>query len=157
MNLFGRIFSAFGRTRIGGWTIRNVVTPLDRKLYRWTSGRITISAMAFPTLLLVTVGRKSGKERITPLIYLRDGEKLLVGSSNVGLEQSAAWPLNIAANPAVRVQIGKSVRPYLARAGTSEEVDHYWPKFAAIYPPFATYAERSGVRKLFILEPAHET
>lgn len=156
MNWYARLFSAFGRTPVGAWCIKYLVSPLDRALYRWSQGRMSVGQLAFPTLLLMTVGRKSGKERMTPLIYLRDGANLIVGSSNVGLDRPAAWPLNVAAHPAVRVQIGTTVRPYYARPGTPEEIERYWPQFAAIYPPFAVYAQRTGVQKLFILEPRSE-
>lgn len=154
MNWYARALTAFGHTPVGAWCIKHLFSGIDSLLYRWSKGRICVAGpMLFPTLLLTTTGRKTGKERTTPLLYLRDGENLIVGSANVGMEQAAAWPLNVAANPHVRVQLGATIRPYAARPGTPDEIEHYWPQFAAIYPPFATYAARAGLRKLFVLEP----
>jgi deazaflavin-dependent oxidoreductase (nitroreductase family) len=154
MNQYARLLSAFGQTPFGAWCVKHILSRIDPWIYRWSKGRMVgVGPMVFPTLLLITTGRKSGKERTTPLIYLRDGEDLIVGSSNVGMKQPAAWPLNVEANPDVRVQLGATIKPYSARVGTADEIERYWPQFAAIYPPFATYAVRAGVRKLFILSP----
>lgn len=81
-------------------------------------------AHPFPVLLLTTTGRRSGRARTTPLIYVRgDGDVLVVGSESFGQKRPAAWPLNRAADPRAAVCLGsqRHVRgaPRLARRGRS--------------------------------------
>ena len=83
-----------GATRLGTWVIKHIVSPLDRWLYQATLGRrVAMGRPLGPLLLLTTTGRRSGKERTTPVFYPRDGERLVVCNVNPGFERPNPWTL----------------------------------------------------------------
>jgi deazaflavin-dependent oxidoreductase (nitroreductase family) len=69
-------------------------------------------------LLLTTVGRKSGRPRVTPLVYQERGDTILVASAR---GRSADWLRNIQANPRVRVRVGRRHFEAIAEATTDGE------------------------------------
>ena len=79
---------------------------LNTRLYRATHGKLGGRMGGAPVLLLTTTGRKSGKARTTPLLFLRDGTQLIVVASKGGFPTHPAWYLNLSANPQVRVELG---------------------------------------------------
>ena len=82
---------------------KRVAPRVDRFLLKVTGGRgATIGRKGLPTLFLTTVGRKTGKERITPLLYVRDGDRIIVAGSNWGQTHHPAWALNLKASPRAR-------------------------------------------------------
>ena len=128
---------------------------LDRWLYRASGGRLAITGPPlFPVLLLTTIGRRSGKPRTTPVIYVRGGDKLVVSSEQTEQQRPAAWPLNLHANPRVHVQLGAESAAYRGRPAAADEVERYWAALLREWPAHESYRGRSGVRHVFILEPA---
>jgi deazaflavin-dependent oxidoreductase (nitroreductase family) len=155
MSAYRRLLQRIGHARWFAAFMRSVGAPADRALYMATRGRLSSSGpRGFPQLLLTTTGRRSGRPRTTPLFYVRDGERLVVTSESFGQRRPAGWPLNLEANPETVVQLGAVRRPYRGRRASDSEADRYWPAFLETWPAHATYRERSGVRKTFILEPA---
>jgi hypothetical protein len=75
-----------GGTRVGVLAIGWVVSPLQRQLYRRTGGRFSLTGRA-PVLLLTTTGRRTGKARTVPLLYLRDGNRVVICNVNPGFER----------------------------------------------------------------------
>ena len=98
-----RIVHAVGRRRWFGVFVRAVGARADRALYRISGGRLAPTATVAPVLLLTTTGRRSGKARTTPVIYVRDGTDYVVSSEDVGQARPAAWPLNLDADPRATV------------------------------------------------------
>lgn len=144
-----------GATRVGVWTIKRVVAPLDRRLYRLTGGRVlTAGRPVAPTLLLTTVGRRTGKQRTTPVFYLRDRDRIVICNVNPGFEQPNPWILNIRANPDVQVQVGARIEQVRAREATPQEIASYWPQLVQMWPAYDRHFERSGQRAIFVLEPS---
>jgi deazaflavin-dependent oxidoreductase (nitroreductase family) len=92
-----------------------------------------------PVALLTTTGRKSGEPRVSPLYFLRDGDRVIVPASKGGGEKNPMWYLNLKANPQVQVQIKKEVRNLTARDATDEERATYWPQLVEMYPSYADY------------------
>jgi deazaflavin-dependent oxidoreductase (nitroreductase family) len=92
-----------------------------------------------PTLLLTTVGRKSGRVLTLPLIFGRSGPSYVVVASKGGAPAHPAWYLNLQANPEVKVQV--KAEKFTARAHTAdaEERAALWPKMVEIYGPYADY------------------
>src|SRR4030095_9183489 len=89
-----------GAARAGVGVIKHIVSPLDRRLYRWTNGRfLSFGRPLAPTLLLTTSGRKSGRPHTTPVFYLRDGDSVILCNVNPGFERPNPWTLNMRANP----------------------------------------------------------
>jgi F420H(2)-dependent quinone reductase len=127
---------------------------LDGWLYRRSGGRLAITGPPlFDVLLLTTTGRRTGRPRTTPVIYVRDGDRLVVSSEHTGQQRPAAWPLNVKADPRVTVRLGADTAPYRGRPAAADELERYWPALVEAWPAHATYRERSGVRHLFVLEP----
>ena len=99
-------------------------------IYQWvyekTDGRFTWLA-GLPVLLLRTIGRKSGEERTAALVYLRDGDNLVVVASNGGSDRSPGWFFNLQKNPEVGVQIGRHRTRMRARVADPQERVRLWP------------------------------
>jgi deazaflavin-dependent oxidoreductase (nitroreductase family) len=133
------------------------LAPLDRAMYRASAGRLTImgpqGAAMPPTLLLTTTGRRSGQPRATPVMYLQDGERIVITSENFGQERPAAWPLNLAAEARATIQVGGHTSPVEAHRATDDEISRYWPRFVEVWPPHESYRRRSGVCNMFVLTP----
>ena len=152
--LHGRLFRWLGHRRWFAAMGRRTAW-LDRWIYRASGGRLSTAGLPIqPTLLLTTTGRRSGRRRTTPVMFLRDGPRFVVSSENFGQERPAAWPLNLAADPRARIQLGSETFPCTARPATDDEVALYWPRFVETWPAHETYLRRSGVRHMFVLEPA---
>ena len=96
-----------------------------------------------PVLLLTTTGRKSGKARTQPLLYLTDGDALVVVASFGGSREHPAWFLNLEANPDVEVQVGPEARRTRARVATQEERARLWPRLVQMYRPYESYQRRT--------------
>ena len=141
-----------GRTRIGVLAIGRIVSPLQRELYRRTGGRLSLTGSA-PVLLLTTAGRRTGKPRTVPLLYLRDGDRLVVCNVNPGFERPNPWVLNLRAGPHVHVQLGRSTISVRARPASADELDGYWPQLTKLWPAYQAFYDNGGGRSVFVLEP----
>ncbi|RJL30997.1 nitroreductase/quinone reductase family protein [Bailinhaonella thermotolerans] len=94
-------------------------------------------------LLLTTTGARTGLPRTTPLMYLPDGDRLVVFASNGGSPTAPAWFRNILANPEVTVEVGDD--RYTARATVIDEreYDELWARQIAVEPDFAQFRPRT--------------
>lgn len=92
-----------------------------------------------PVALLTTTGRKSGQPRVSPLYFLRDGDRVIVAASKSGTAKNPMWYLNLTANPEVSVQLKKEVLNLTARDATDEERAAYWPQLVKMYPTYEDY------------------
>lgn len=132
-----------------------VLSAANVAVYRWTGGRVGGRMGKAPILLLTTRGRKSGKRRTTPLLYVEDGERLVIVASQGGAPTHPAWFLNLRADPNVTVELGRERRTLRAREAGDEERERYWPRVVAMYAGYARYQERTSRRiPLVVLEPA---
>ena len=86
-----------------------------------------------PVALLTTIGRKSGEPRVSPLLFLRDGDRVVLVASQGGRADNPMWYLNLKANPKVSVQIKKEVLALTARDATEAERAQYWPELVTMY------------------------
>lgn len=96
-----------------------------------------------PTLLLTTIGRRSGKPYTTPLIYGEHDGRYLVVASRGGAPEHPQWYRNLAANPDVEVQIKADRFRARARTAGSEEKPPLWKLMAAIWPSYDDYQART--------------
>jgi deazaflavin-dependent oxidoreductase (nitroreductase family) len=112
-------------------------------LYRKTGGKLGGTLVGAPVLLLTTTGRKTGKQRTAPLLYIRDGATLVVVASKGGFPTHPAWYLNLTANPKVEVQVGANVQLMNARTASDEEKAKYWPTLVAMYSDYQMYQDRT--------------
>src|SRR3954467_3169088 len=97
-------------TRISGRSLR-WIGKLNVPLYRATRGRLMGKVNRSPVLLLTTTGRKSGQKRTAPVLFGRDGDRVVVIGSNAGNVRAPAWALNLLANPQAGIQIRGEGRP----------------------------------------------
>ena len=108
-------------------------------IYRRSNGKLGGTVQNAPVALLTTTGRKTGQPRVSPLLYLRDGDRVILGASRAGSDKHPLWYLNLKANPDVSLQIKDEVLHLRARDATAEERKDYWPKLVAMYPNFDDY------------------
>ena len=116
------------------------------RVYRLTKGRIggkwRIGAgwkKPVPTLLLDHVGRKSGKQFTTPLLYLLDGPNVVIVASQGGLPRNPQWYANLMATPDTKVQIKGEVRAVRAHTADAAERAALWPRLVELYADFENY------------------
>lgn len=126
---------------------------LDLRLLRATGGRLSINGSDGEVLLLGTKGRRSGERRETPVFYIRDGERFVVSSEDFGQARPAGWPLNLGADPAATVTIGRRTIAVRARRLSEAEADAYWGRLVEVNPAHEIYWRRSGRRHVFVLSP----
>ncbi len=129
------------------------VGKLNVPLYRASRGRLFATWGRAPVLLLTTTGRRSGQQRTAPVVYMDDGDRLVVIGSNAGNAHPPAWSLNLKANPAGAVQIGAQRRVVKARIAEGEERAELWRKMNELYAGFDDYDERTSRDiAVFVLE-----
>ncbi len=130
------------------------VTALNTLAYRLTDGRVAGQFFGAPVLLLHTIGRKTGRLRITPLCYVRDGERLVLIGSNGGAARDPAWLHNLRARPRALIQLGADRIEVRARDAEPDERERLWQRAVAMYPGYAEYQRRTDRRiPLVVLEP----
>ncbi|MHB1467897.1 MAG: nitroreductase/quinone reductase family protein [Solirubrobacteraceae bacterium] len=141
-----------------GATGLRVLGKLNVPVYRLTRGRLLGSVGRAPVLLLTTTGRRSGAERTAPLVYVPDGERIVVIGSNAGNAKTPAWSLNLRANPHAQVEVDGRRMRVRARVAQGEERETLWRKANALYAGFEDYEARTS-RSIFVfvLEPLADT
>ena len=92
-----------------------------------------------PLLLLTTTGAKSGKQRINPLAYTTDGDRLVIVASKNGAPTHPDWYHNIVAHPAVNVEVGSDAFAARATVVDGAERDKLFASMAAMIPIYAEY------------------
>lgn len=97
-----------------------------------------------PMLLLSTIGARSGQQRTTPLVYLPDGERLIIFASKGGAPTNPDWYHNLLAHPQTTVEVGTETIPVTASVVTGEERDRLYARQAEIRPSFAEYEAKTS-------------
>jgi len=119
------------------------LSALHTGLYRATRGRVGQRLVHNDMLLLTTVGRRTGAAHTVPLLYLRDGDRLVVIASYGGRPEHPEWYRNLVANPEATVQILGNTRQTRARTMTAKERAVWWPKVVQAYSDYAEYQSRT--------------
>ncbi|WKG02832.1 nitroreductase family deazaflavin-dependent oxidoreductase [Mycolicibacterium sp. HK-90] len=105
--------------------------------------------------ILTTIGRKSGEERDSPLLFLQEGKRIVLVASQGGRATNPMWYLNLVANPRVKFQTKRETLELIARDATDAERDGYWPKLDAMYADFANYRSYTDRKiPIVICDPA---
>ena len=139
----------FSRTRFFRTVGPKVMPPLERAARLLTGGRSPLSGALVPSLVLHTIGAKSGQPRRTELMYCPDGEDMLITGSNFAREQHPAWTWNLLANPDAWVEVKGRRIDVRARLVPDEEREATWATLERNWPGYRGY-ERSSGRELRI-------
>ncbi len=107
--------------------------------YLATDGREGHIWNGVPTLLLTTTGHRSGAPRTLPLIYGRDGASHVVVASRGGAPENPSWYTNLAALPAVSVQVAADRFAARAHTATGAERERLWRLMTGIWPAYDDY------------------
>lgn len=124
-------------------TIR-LIGRLHAWLWTLTHGRFVDAAKKAPFLLLTTKGRKTGRLRTTPVLYLEDGRDFIVIASFGGNDMHPAWYLNLKEHPEAEVVIRGERRRMTSSEITSEEKELIWRRLVKLYPQFDVYQQRTS-------------
>ena len=96
-----------------------------------------------PTLLLTTRGRRSGEQHTLPLIYGRDGDRLLVVASRGGAPHHPSWYLNLLSDPEVDVQVKGERFHARAHPADADEKPRLWRTMTEIFPDYDDYQRKT--------------
>jgi deazaflavin-dependent oxidoreductase (nitroreductase family) len=140
----------FGSTAIGLMSAVNVW--LYRLTGGWLGGRFPGGA---PVCLVTVRGRKTGRPRTVPLLYLERGADVLIVASKGGMSHHPLWYHNMIANPRVEVEIGRQKRAMTVRRASDQEKAAVWPDLVRMYPAYDDYQARTTRDiPVLILSPA---
>lgn len=124
-------------------------------VYRRSGGRRLGHMRGMPLLLLTTTGRKTGAQRVTPVMHIRDGDDYVIAASNNGAPQLPAWFLNLQANPQVTVEVDGTTQTMTARQATPGETTRLWAELVEKAPFFENYRQKTTRNiPMVILQPA---
>jgi len=151
LNPVERRLEDFVRSKPGSWFYINVAMRIDRVLLPLSGGRLSIS-VGQQVGLLETVGARSGQVRRTPLLFLRDGDNVVLIASMGGAPRHPAWLHNVRANPRVSfLGPGGASGDYVAREATGAERARLWDEAVDYYAGYDTYRVRAGEREIPIV------
>ena len=111
--------------------------------YRLTGGAVGRRLVGNEMLLLTTWGRATGKPHTVPLLYLRDGDALVVIASWGGRPDDPDWYRNIAHDPRATVQVRTGRWAVRACTASDRERALWWPRIVAAYPGYRAYKART--------------
>ena len=137
------------------WPLLSRLMQGHALVYRASGGRIGHRLPGLPPMLLLEhLGARSGRRRTTPLVYVPDGDDVVLIASKGGHPRHPAWFHNLRANPDATVQIGAERRPVHARVATAQERRRLWPKVVEAYRGYEGYQSRTDREiPLVIVEP----
>ncbi|MEV6444025.1 nitroreductase family deazaflavin-dependent oxidoreductase [Amycolatopsis sp. NPDC051716] len=149
------VFDGFGKSRAFA-VLGRALVPADRVLLRISGGRVGVgAAVGLRTLLLTTIGRRSGEPRQVPLLYVERAGGYVVIGSNWGGEAHPAWSANLLAQPKATIAVHGRTTDVTGRLLTGDERRQMWDAVAAYWPAYDRYAVRAEHREIrvFLLEP----
>lgn len=137
------------------WPLLNRLMAGHTLVYRTTRGLVGHRLPGAPPMLLLDhVGAKSAKQRTTPLVYVRDSDKVAIIASKGGNPRHPAWFHNLRAHPDTTIQIGSRRLPVRARVAEGSERERLWHRAVEIWPSYEDYQKRTPRQiPVVVLEP----
>jgi F420H(2)-dependent quinone reductase len=137
------------------WPVLRRLMGGHAAVYRATHGLVGHRFPGSPPMLLLEhTGAKTATRRTSPLVYMRDGENMILVASKGGYPKNPAWFHNLMANPDTSIQVGARRRQVHARVADPEERRRLWPKVVEVYGGYEDYQRRTEREiPLVILEP----
>jgi deazaflavin-dependent oxidoreductase (nitroreductase family) len=111
--------------------------------FRANAGKVGGYFEGAPMILVHHVGARSGTERVTPLVYLPDGEDMVIAATKGGAPANPDWYHNLKAHPRIQVEVGTETFPVEATETTGEERDRLWRRLVEMRPGFADYETKT--------------
>jgi deazaflavin-dependent oxidoreductase (nitroreductase family) len=111
--------------------------------FRANEGKAGGMFEGMPLLLLHNVGAKSGREFVTPLVYLAEGEDHVIFASKGGAPVNPGWYHNLKAEPNVSIEVGTEKLDVVATEATGEERDRLYGTQESLQPQFTEYAQNT--------------
>lgn len=132
-----------------------LLPPAEWLVGRLSGGRVQVSALLVPSLVLHTVGAKSGEPRDAPLMYTPDGNGCaIVAGTNFAGSRHPAWTANLLAHPDAAITVRGRRMPVRASVVPEAERDAVWARIEAQWPGYRNYERESGrTVRLFRLRP----
>lgn len=122
--------------------------------YRANAGKVGGMFEGATLLLLHHTGAKSGADRVTPLVYLHDGDRYVIFASKAGAPENPAWYHNLKAHPATEIEVATETVAVQAVEATGEERDRLFSAQAERSPQFAEYQEKTDrTIPVIVLQP----
>ncbi len=122
--------------------VTRVFSSAHAALYRVTGGRAQVKK--YPTMLLTVTGRKTGKKRTVPVVYVTDGDRFVIAAAYSGSNTDPTWWRNLQANPAAAVHVlGRTVEVQASLARPAERPT-LWKQLVAMYPYSTNYQQRTN-------------
>lgn len=151
----GRLLQSIGPTRPFAEIYRRIGPLIDPWLLRVSGGRIATQIYGMPSLLLLSTGAKSGKQRTSPLLYARDGDDFLIVGTNFAAANHPAWTVNLIKHPSALIEVAQETLPVTAELVSDAEFQRYWPSFTRIFRGYDEYLKRLTDRhpRMFRLRP----
>ena len=126
-------------------------------LYNVSGGRIGGKMGKVPVLLLTTTGRKTGKQRTLPLVYIKDDSDYVITASAGGADKHPGWFFNIRSNPQATIQVKDKHIQVTAEIAEPEKKSELWSRLVKVAPNFAGYEKRTSREiPMVILHPVEE-
>jgi F420H(2)-dependent quinone reductase len=130
------------------------LTTLHTLVYQLSGGRIGATLLGMPMLLLTTWGRRTGRLRTAPLLYLPIDDVFVLVASNGGARHHPTWWFNLQAKAEALVQIGSVRGRVHAAPAPPAEVPRFWSLLLLVYPPYTRYQARTDREiPLVVLHP----
>lgn len=120
-----------------------LTSGVHRCWYRLTGGLIGGRLGRAHFLLLTTAGRKTGRRHTTPLLYVEDGDDLVLVASNAGDDRDPNWWLNLKKSPQAEAQVGASLRSVVAERASAGDRARLWPQITRMFPDYEAYQSRT--------------
>ena len=132
--------------------LKRIIPAVHLAVFRASNGRFGSKLAGQDMLLLTTTGRRSGKPRTVPLLYVPDGETYVVIGSNWAGPRHPLWVSNLLAKPEARVQVRSKRRRVMAHVAAGEERERLWALVTSQYSEYNEYARRiGGVREIALV------
>jgi deazaflavin-dependent oxidoreductase (nitroreductase family) len=111
--------------------------------FRANDGKVGGPFEGAPVLLLTATGAKSGERRTTPVVYLQDGDRMVIFASKGGAPNNPGWYHNLRVNPSATVEVGSEKVDVDAVVTEGEERERLFRRQAEIFPQFADYEQKT--------------
>ena len=145
-----RLMTRFARSRLGGLLFITVFPAIDKRVMPLTRGRVRIGVRQ-TILLLHARGAKTGRPRVTPLLYTPRGEDFILVASKAGSAHHPAWYHNLKTHPDVEVEVDGERIATTAREAEGSEREELWRLVNDNYTGYDLYQQRAGGRRIPVM------